>query len=222
MLVTCEHLPAGIATVDDEVGTGGVRAGVGNKVDVGALELLGQAVAAHGDHVVPQLLDLLIDKVAEARVDVAWGDGVDAGKVAPLVGQRLGHVDAAGLGDVVRGLLLGEVGDVARHGGGDDQRAVALLLEDGADGLGAVGRAVQVGVDDAVPLLLGPVDDAAVGCGAGTVGDKVLAGALKQPQKIREQTGTTYLAIKASILPKSFRTCCTRSSHCWYSPTLHL
>lgn len=165
------RLPAGIATVDDEVGTGGVRAGIRHKVDIRALELLGQAVAAHGDHVVPQLLDLLVDKVAEARVDVTRGDGVDAGKVAPLVGQRPGHVDAAGLGDVVRGLLLGEVGDVARHGCGDDQRAVALLLEDGADGLGAVGRAVQVGVDDAVPLLLGAVDDTAVGRGAGAVGN---------------------------------------------------
>lgn len=166
---TCTRLPAGVATIDDQVGTGSVRAGVGNEIDVGALELLGQAVAAHGDHVVPQLLDALVDKVAQAGVDVARGDCVDAGKVAPLVGQRPGHVDAAGLGDVVRGLLLGEVGDVARHGGGDDQRAVALLLEDGADGLGAVGRAVEVGVDDAVPLLLGAVDDAAVGCGAGAV-----------------------------------------------------
>lgn len=117
----------------------------------------------------PQGLGLGVDEVAETGVDVAGGDGVDTGEVAPLVGQRLGHVDAAGLGDVVGGLLLGEVGNVARHGGGDDQGAVALLLEDGADGLGAVGRAVEVGVDDAVPLLLGAVNDTSVGCCTGTV-----------------------------------------------------
>lgn len=117
----------------------------------------------------PQLLHALVDKVRQARVDVAGRDAVDAGKVAPLVGQRLGHVDAAGLGHVVRCLLLREVGDVARHGGGDDQRAVTLLLEDGANGLGAVGRAVEISVDDAVPVLLGAVDDARVGGCTGAV-----------------------------------------------------
>lgn len=116
----------------------------------------------------PQLLDALVDEVAQAGVDVAGRDGVDAGKVAPLVGQRPRHVDAAGLGHVVRRLLLREVGDVARHGRRDDQRPVALLLEHRPDRLGAVRRAVQVRVDHAVPLLLGPVDDAGVGCGAGT------------------------------------------------------
>lgn len=154
------HLPAGVSTVDDQIRTGGVGACVADQVHVRALELVGQAVAAHGDHVVPQGLGLLVDKVAQAGVDVARRDAVDARKVAPLVGQRPRHVNAAGLGDVVRGLLLGEVGDVTRHGGGDDQRAVALLLEHGAHGLGAVCRAVEIRVDHTVPILLRSVDDA--------------------------------------------------------------
>lgn len=68
----------------------------------------------------PDLLDLLVHKVRQARVDVARGDAVDAREVAPLVREGLRQVDAACFGDVVGGLLLGVVGDVAcwRAGGG--------------------------------------------------------------------------------------------------------
>lgn len=76
-------------------------------------------------------------------------------------------MDAAGLGDVIRRLLLGEVDDVARHGGGDDEGAGAALLKVLADGLGAVGGAVEVDVDDLVPGLLGALEEAAIGGGAG-------------------------------------------------------
>lgn len=82
-------------------------------------------------------------------------------------------MDAAGLGDVVRGLLLREVGDVTGHGSRDDEGAVTLLLEDGADRLGAVRRAVEVRVDDLVPLLDGAVEHTVVGRGAG-VGDEAV------------------------------------------------
>jgi len=44
----------------------------------------------------------------------------------------------AGLGDVVRRLLLWEVGNVAGHGSGDDEGSLALLLEVSTDSLGAV------------------------------------------------------------------------------------
>ena len=161
------HLAAGVATVDQEIGTGGVGGSVGGEVDVGALELLGQTVAAQGDHGVPELLGLLGDEVGKTGVNVTGGDGVDTGEVAPLVGERAGHVDAAGLGDVVGGLLLGEVGDVAGHGSGDDEGAGASLLEVVANGLGAVEGAVQVDLDDVVPGLDGAVEDARVGGGAG-------------------------------------------------------
>jgi hypothetical protein len=71
-------------------------------------------------------------------------------------------VDAAGLGDVVGGLFLGEVGDVARHGGSDDEGAGSALFEVGADGFGAVEGAVEVGLDDFHPGLDGAFEDAFV------------------------------------------------------------
>ena len=52
----------------------------------------------------PEILGLLVDEVREAGVDVAGRDGVDAGEVAPLVGEGAGEVDAAGFGDIVGGL----------------------------------------------------------------------------------------------------------------------
>ena len=108
-------------------------------------------------------MGLLGNEVGETSVDVAGGNAVDTGEVAPLVGERAGHVDAAGLRDVVGGLLLGVVGDVTGHGSSDDEGAGAALLEVGADGLGAVRGPVEVDVDDVVPVLLGAVEDAGVG-----------------------------------------------------------
>lgn len=161
------HLSASISTVNDKVRASSVGAGIRQEVHIRSLELLGIAVAAHGDHAPPELLGLSIDKVRQTGVDVSRGDAVDAGKVAPLVGERSRHVDAAGLGHVVRGLLLGVVGDVAGHGGGDDEGAVALLLEEGADGLGAVGGAVEVDLDNVVPVGSRAVDDTSVGGSTG-------------------------------------------------------
>lgn len=111
---------------------------------------------------------LLVDEVRQTGVDVTGRDAVDSGKVAPLIRQGAGHVNAAGLGHVVGRLLLRVVGNVARHGGSDDERAVALLLEVGTDGLGAVGGAVEVDLNDLVPGLRGAINDARVGSGAST------------------------------------------------------
>ncbi len=52
----------------------------------------------------PEILGLFVDEVGQARVDVAGGNGVDAGEVAPFVGEGAGEVDAACFGDVVGGL----------------------------------------------------------------------------------------------------------------------
>lgn len=98
-----------------------------------------------------------------------WRDGVDTSKVSPLIGKRLGHVNAAGLGHVVRGLLLGVVDNVARHGGSNDERAAALLLEVGANGLGAVRGSVEIDLDDLVPGLRGSINDTGVGGRASAV-----------------------------------------------------
>lgn len=112
------HLSGGITTVNDNVGAGGVGAGVRSEVDICTLELGGLCVTAERDHAVPQFLNVLGNKVGETGVDVAGGDGVDSGKVAPLVGERTGEMDAAGFGDVVAG-LKGEKRELAVDHGGE-------------------------------------------------------------------------------------------------------
>jgi hypothetical protein len=90
-----------VATVDDDVGTGAVRASIGGEVDVGTLELSSLRITAHGDHAVPKILSLLVNEVGETSIDVTRRDRVDTGEVAPFVGERLGQVDAASLCNVV-------------------------------------------------------------------------------------------------------------------------
>ena len=80
-------------------------------------------------------------------------------------------MDAAGLGDVVGRLLLGKVRNVPAHGRGDDEGTLLLLAEVEADGTGAVEGAVQVGVDDLVPILDTRIQDASIGRPA-RVGDE--------------------------------------------------
>lgn len=155
------RLPHGVATVNLEIVASHVGAGIASQVNVGALELLGLTVAAHGDHGQPEVLGILVDKVRQTGVDVAGGDAVDAGKVAPLIREGTRHVDTARLGDVVGALFLGVVDDVTGHGGGDDEVASAALLEVGASSLGAVENARQVGLDDLVPVVDGAVQETA-------------------------------------------------------------
>jgi len=59
-------------------------------------------------------------------------------------GWREGNNSPASLGNVVRSLFLGEVCNVARHGGGDDEGSGATLLEVSADSLGTVESTVEV------------------------------------------------------------------------------
>jgi hypothetical protein len=46
---------------------------------------------------------------------------------------------------------------------------VTLLFEVGADGLGAVGGAVEIDLDDLVPVGGGAVDNAGIGGGTSTI-----------------------------------------------------
>lgn len=165
------HSPRAVTAVNQQIIASHVSAGIADQVHVSTLQLLGLAVAAHGDHGEPQILSLLVDKVGKAGVNVTGGDAVDTGKVTPFVGERPGHVDAAGLGDVVGGLFLGVVGDVAGHGRGNDEAAGATLLEVSAHGLGAVEGTRQISLDDLLPVLDGAVENAAAG-GAASVGDE--------------------------------------------------
>jgi hypothetical protein len=99
-----QHLSGSVATINANVGTSGVGAGIRGEVDVCTLQLRRLCVTTHGDHAVPEILSLLVDEVRETSVDVAGRDGVDASEVTPLVGKGSGEMDAASLRDVVRGL----------------------------------------------------------------------------------------------------------------------
>lgn len=118
----------------------------------------------------PQVLDIFWHEIGETGVDVARRDGVDTGKVPPLVGQRPGQVDATSLGDVVGGLLLREVGNVTGHGGGDDKRSRLAFAEVETDSSGAVEGSSEIGLDDLVPLLDGGIEDTVIGS-LSSVGD---------------------------------------------------
>jgi hypothetical protein len=168
------HLTGSVTTINQDVSTGDVRAGIASKENIGTLQLLGLGIASHWDQAMPDVLDLLVNEVGKTGVNVARGNGVDACKVPPLVGERLGEMDAACFSDVVGSLrlssvscllfvqccerflsylFLGIVGNVTRHGGGDDQAAGLAFSEVKTDSPGAVEGSVQVGLDDLVPLL---------------------------------------------------------------------
>ena len=93
-----------VSTVNDDVSASTVGASIAGEIDVCTLQLSSLCVTTHRDHAVPELLSLLVDEVGETGVDVAWGDGVDAGEVPPFVGKGFREVDAGGFGDVVGGL----------------------------------------------------------------------------------------------------------------------
>ncbi len=194
-------LPSSVPAIDDDVGTGGVGARVAGEVDEGALQLGGLGVTAHGDHAVPELLDVLGHEVGQAGVNVAGGNGVDAGEVPPFVGETACQVDAAGFGDVVgclfickcsvSGMFLPEgvwetrrreggktthlflrvVGNVSRHAGRDDEAARLAFTEVQANRSRAMIDTGQVGLDDLFPLAHRGVEDAGVG-GAAGIGDE--------------------------------------------------
>ena len=157
--ILINYSAAGVSSVNQQVGSGGISRRIADQVHISTLQLLGITVSSHGDHAHPQVLDIFGHEVRQSSVDITRGDGVDTSKVAPLVSQRLGHVNAASLGDVIGGLFLGEVGNVTRHGCGDDERSAAAFLEVGTDGFGAVEGSVEIGLDDFVPRLGGAVED---------------------------------------------------------------
>ena len=76
-------------------------------------------------------------------------------------------MDTPGLCDVVAGLFLREVGNMSRHGAGDDEGTGAAISEVLADHLSTVRYTSKIGLDDFLPSLEGAVDDAAVRCASG-------------------------------------------------------
>ena len=164
-------LSRSVPTINDNISPSSVRTSITRQIDIGALEFLRLGITAQRDHTMPQLLNLLIHKVRQTRINITRRDAIDASEVPPLVRQRLGQMDTSCLGDIVRRLLLREIGNVAGHAGSDDEGAGLALAEMQPDGAGAVEGPVQIGIDDLVPRLDAGVQDAGVGRAA-RVGDE--------------------------------------------------
>ena len=165
------HLPDTVTPVNDDIRPRCVCTGITDQIHIGALQFLGLAIPTQGDHALPQILCLPVHKVAQTRVNIPRANAIDPRESTPLIGQRARKVDAPGLGDIVGGLLLREVGNVAGHGGRDDEGAGTAFFEVVADSFGAVEGSRQVGVDDFVPVFDGAIEDARVGCTA-SIGDE--------------------------------------------------
>lgn len=115
-------------------------------------------------------------------------------------------MDAACLGDVVGGLLLREVGDMAGHGGGDHKATGAAFLEVVTDGFCAMEATSKIGLDDLVPIFHGAIEDTAIGSTA-SIGDEgidLVGSALAM--------GALILEDPKGTLPKSLMTSATNFS----------
>lgn len=83
------HLRSTVATVNDDVRTGGVAGGVRGKVKVCTLQLVSLALTAHGDLVTPDVLGVFRNKVGDLGSNVSGRDGVGTGEAYPLDGEGL-------------------------------------------------------------------------------------------------------------------------------------
>ena len=155
-------------------------------------------------------MGFLINKVGKAGVDVAGRDAINPGKITPFICQRASQVDAARLGDIVGCLFLREVGNVARHRGGDDETSGPTFLEVMANGLGTVEAAREIGLNDLIPVFNGAVEDTTAGCTAG-VGDK----SINLMTKSQTSIGSLITKVFGRTLPKSLMTSATNDSALW-------
>lgn len=118
-------------------------------------------------------------------------------------------MNAASFGDVVRSLLLREVGNVAGHGSGNDEASSAAFLEMVAHSLGTVKGTREIGLDNLVPVVDGAVKDTAIGSAASVGNERINLGASKSA--IRPLIGATCV----HTLPKSLITSATNVSALW-------
>lgn len=167
-----------VATVDTDISTSDVLAGVGEEEGDGAHQILGLAHLAlrnQGRPLAVQVWVLVQDLLGEGREHVAGGDAVDADAgVGPLDGERGSQVADAGLGCVVGGLGLGDVDDGAGHAADHDHAARALTRHEVAGDRGGeeVG-AIDVDGPELAHALDGVVDGLEVLGEAGR-GDEVV------------------------------------------------
>src|ERR1019366_2277709 len=117
----------------------------------GAGDVLGLADAAERNLGEVLGLHFIGQDPRHVGLDVAGGDGVDGdAAAADLLGEGLGHGDHAALGGGVVGLPGGS--RLSHHGGDIDDPSPAAAHHGGQHLLNATERAVQVDVEDQVPI----------------------------------------------------------------------
>ena len=79
-----------VASIDDNVRPSSVGASITDEIHIRAFQLLRFAITVHGDHALPQLLGVLIHKVAQPSVNVPWRNAIDSSESTPFIGQRAG------------------------------------------------------------------------------------------------------------------------------------
>lgn len=57
------HSAACVTAINDNIRTRGVTARIANQIDISPLQLFGIPWTVEGNHAVPQILSLLVDKV---------------------------------------------------------------------------------------------------------------------------------------------------------------
>ncbi len=174
------RLRAVVATIHDDICASSVAGRIASKIEVGALQFRSFTLSAHGNLVLPDILGLLRDKVADLRGHVARRNAVSPRKLHPLDRQALAQVNHTRLGRIIRRLQLRDIDDMARHGRRSDERpaleavepVLPLLAPHRTAGSGAVEGAVEIGADDLLVVVDLTVDHGALGPGDAGVGDE--------------------------------------------------
>jgi hypothetical protein len=78
------YLRGTVATVNDEIGSGGVGRGIRGQIKVGTLQLMGLTFTTHGDFVPPDILDVLRNEAGDLGSNVTRGDSVGTSEADPF------------------------------------------------------------------------------------------------------------------------------------------
>lgn len=155
-----------------------VAASITSKVDIRALEFLGEAKTTTRDHAEPlgaplhwvdiehvggyeALAALLADRrmtMASLCLNTHSRHAVNTGKVSPLNSQALCKVNDSCLASVGGGLLLGNVDEDSADTGGEDDAAASLgSLHDVSNNLGRPESSMEVNIENVTEFILGVV-----------------------------------------------------------------
>jgi hypothetical protein len=82
-----DDLRGTIATVNDEVGSGGIGRGIRGQIEVGTLQLVGLTFTTHGNFVTPDVFGIFGNKIGDFGSDVTGRDSVGTSEANPFNGK---------------------------------------------------------------------------------------------------------------------------------------